>query len=60
MKRFTWLAFLPVLLVAGNGGGGQEKKGGAVELKVVKYDGLAEAVLKNRGKVVLVDFWGEF
>lgn len=29
-----------------------------VTLKVVKYDGLKDAVLKQRGKVVLVDFWG--
>jgi hypothetical protein len=31
-----------------------------VKLEIVKYDGLKNAVLKNRGKVVLIDFWGEF
>jgi hypothetical protein len=31
-----------------------------IDLRVVKYDGLKEAVLKNRGKVVLIDFWGNF
>lgn len=31
-----------------------------VTLDVVKYDGLAAAVSKHRGKVVLVDFWGNF
>ena len=31
-----------------------------VDLRVVKYDGLKDAVLKNRGKVVLIDFWGNF
>jgi hypothetical protein len=31
-----------------------------VKLEVVKYDGLKSAVAKHRGKVVLVDFWGEF
>lgn len=31
-----------------------------VQLQVVKYDGLKNAVLKNRGKVILVDFWGTF
>ncbi len=36
----------------------QEK--GDVSLRVVKYDGLKEEVLKHRGKVVLVDFWGEY
>jgi hypothetical protein len=37
----------------------QEKKAD-VKLEIVKYDGLKNAVLKNRGKVVLLDFWGEF
>lgn len=31
-----------------------------VELKVVKYNGLQEAVKAQRGKVVVVDVWGEF
>ncbi len=30
---------------------------GAVTLKPVKYAGLAEAVVQNRGKVVVVDLW---
>ncbi len=28
-----------------------------VDLQVVKYDGLKDLVLKNRGQVVVVDFW---
>jgi hypothetical protein len=36
---------------------GQES---AVDLKVVKYNGLVEAVKTHRGKVVVVDVWGEF
>jgi thiol-disulfide isomerase/thioredoxin len=32
--------------------------GGEVDLKVVKYDGLADTVRQLRGKVVVVDFWG--
>ena len=35
----------------------QEKDTAAVELKVVKYEGLTEAIQKNRGKVIVVDFW---
>jgi hypothetical protein len=31
-----------------------------VDLKVVKYNGLIEAVKAQRGKVVVVDVWGEF
>jgi hypothetical protein len=37
-----------------------QDKAGDVSLKVVKYDDLKEAVLQQRGKVVLVDLWGEF
>jgi hypothetical protein len=28
-----------------------------VEIKVVKYQGLADAVKAQKGKVVVVDFW---
>ena len=31
-----------------------------ITLQVMKYDGLKDLVLKNRGKVVLVDLWGDF
>jgi hypothetical protein len=31
-----------------------------VNLQVVKYDGLKDAIHKHRGQVVLVDFWGNF
>jgi thiol-disulfide isomerase/thioredoxin len=34
-----------------------DKADGAVGLKVVKYDGLADLVRQNAGKVVVVDFW---
>ncbi len=44
------LAWLPA------SGLGQEK--GNYDVKVVKYDGLKEVVLQNRGKVVVVDIWG--
>jgi hypothetical protein len=50
---------LAAVLCAGVGAtGGQEKS--AVKLDIVKYDVLRDAVAKARGKVVLVDFWGEF
>jgi thiol-disulfide isomerase/thioredoxin len=29
-----------------------------VDIKVVKYDGLADTVRQLRGKVVVIDFWG--
>src|SRR5665213_3127261 len=31
-----------------------------VQLHVVKYEGLKATVLKNRGKVVVVDVWADF
>lgn len=57
MARMSALAivFLGLLLAAG----AQEKKD-EVTLKVVKYDAFKEEVLKNRGKVVLVDLWADF
>ena len=51
-----WLVLGLVLMCAP--GSAQEK--GEIKLEIVKYDGLKDAVLRNRGKVVLVDFWGEF
>jgi len=36
----------------------QQKPG--VDIKVINYDGLKKAVRDQRGKVVVVDFWGEF
>ena len=39
---------------------GQEQQGRVGQLKIIKYDSLKEAVVRHRGKVVLVDFWGEF
>ena len=38
----------------------QEKTGGDVTYKVVKYEGLVDAILKNRGKVLVVDFWADY
>jgi hypothetical protein len=49
-----------VLLLAALSSPAQEKAGGPVTLKTVKYAGLAEAVVQNRGKVVVVDLWGFF
>jgi hypothetical protein len=31
-----------------------------VALRAVDHAGLKQAVLKQRGKVLIVDFWGEF
>jgi hypothetical protein len=36
---------------------GQEKSGPSITLKPVKYAGLADTVLQNRGKVIVVDLW---
>ena len=59
------MRFWKVVLLFGLGallaimpGSAQEKA--EIKLDIVKYDGLKDAVLRNRGKVVLIDFWGEF
>lgn len=49
---------LGAALLAGTPGATQETT--RIEVAVVKYTGLKEAVLKHRGKVVLVDFWGTY
>jgi hypothetical protein len=50
------LALLPGLLLFTAAGLSQQPE---VTLKVVKYDGLADAVRQLRGKVVVVDFWAD-
>lgn len=48
---------LLVLALGVTAAGGQ---GDNVTLTVVKYQGLKDAVLSNRGKVVVVDFWADY
>jgi thiol-disulfide isomerase/thioredoxin len=38
----------------------EDKADSAVELKVVKYDGLGDLVRHNAGKVVVLDFWATY
>jgi len=52
---FATVFLLPVLM-GGSAGTAQEKSD--IKIDVVKYDGLKDAVTRNRGKVVVVDFWG--
>jgi hypothetical protein len=33
------------------------RAGDKIDVKVVKYEGLAETVRQARGKVVVIDFW---
>ncbi|MCC6420013.1 MAG: hypothetical protein IT429_17400 [Gemmataceae bacterium] len=51
---------LLLLPLAQGTGRTQEKTAGAVELKVVRYDGLADEISRHRGKVVVVDFWADY
>jgi hypothetical protein len=46
-----------MLLVMGLPLTGQNNTAPAATVKTVKYAGLADAILQQRGKVVLVDFW---
>ena len=61
MRAIRWLCVLalPALLLAGRPAApAQDKAAGAgVDVRVVKYDGLGDAVRQLQGKVVLVDFW---
>ncbi len=55
MKTVSAACLLLAGLLASNDAAAQER---TVEAKVVKYDGLKDVVAKNKGKVVVVDFWG--
>ena len=48
--------FAASFMVAGQA----QEKSEEVTVRIVKYDGLKEEVLKHRGKVVVVDFWADF
>ena len=55
LRTLLSLGTLAVLCVTA--GPAQDKK---IEMIPVKYDGLKQEVLKQRGKVVLVDFWAGY
>lgn len=57
--RYRYAAVAATLLCLSWPSGHAQDKG-EVKLDIVKYDGLKDAVVRNRGKVVLIDFWGEF
>ena len=54
MRRILGLG---ILLALSAGPGQAQQKNVGPDVRVVKYDALAQEVLKNRGKVVLVDIW---
>ncbi len=59
MKWITCFCVLVSAAVVTHSLPGQEATDGA-RLQVVKYDTLKEVIHKNRGKVVLIDFWAYF
>jgi thiol-disulfide isomerase/thioredoxin len=59
MKRTRSLVLLGLVASFALSGFSQEPRDG-IQLQPVKYVGLQETVRKNRGKVVLVDFWADF
>ena len=54
MRTIASIMLGSLLLAGGLRGSAQEK---GVSLQDIKYPGLQELVVKNRGKVVVVDFW---
>ena len=63
MRSTRWVLglALPALLLAVPGWAPavDPKDQSQVELKVVKYDQLKQAIQKSKGKVVVVDFWAD-
>jgi thiol-disulfide isomerase/thioredoxin len=50
------LVCLAILLIGPPGA----RCGDEVDVRVVKYGELAETILRNRGKVIIVDFWADW
>ena len=61
MRRFSGAGLASLVgaaLLLGNGlAQAPEQSQGRIDLRVVKYNGLAQEVLKHRGKVVVIDMW---
>jgi hypothetical protein len=56
---FLSLGLASVFLVGVAAGQAPSPPGnGKVDVKVINYDELAREIVKNKGKVVVVDFWG--
>jgi hypothetical protein len=53
LRRMTYLGLAAGLLLAAATAWAQQK----IDARVVDYNGLADVVNKNRGKVVYVEFW---
>ena len=61
MNLVPWTGFLlGAMCLVSVPAGAQNPPAKSVTLKTVKYAGLAETVVQNRGKVVVVDLWGFF
>jgi predicted RNA-binding protein Jag len=57
-RALRWGSVLAALwLLAQPAARTQEKAAGPITLDIVKYDRLAQEVLKQRGKVVVIDLW---
>jgi thiol-disulfide isomerase/thioredoxin len=55
VKMFPALALLSLILSST-----MAQADEPISVKIVKYDGLKEEVLRHRGKVVIVDFWADY
>ncbi|MCI0465262.1 MAG: redoxin domain-containing protein [Gemmataceae bacterium] len=62
LRRMGWLGLVGLLFLppAAQTARTQDRKAEPIELRVVKYSGLAEEIHKHLGKVIVVDFWGDF
>ncbi|HEX5270426.1 MAG TPA: TlpA disulfide reductase family protein [Gemmataceae bacterium] len=59
MRRTPWAGLLALLALVAVPAFAGEKEA-KVEVKVMKYDDLSDLIKKNKGKVIVVDFWQDF
>jgi thiol-disulfide isomerase/thioredoxin len=57
MRRIPWAGLVALLVLFAAPAFAADEK---VEVKVMKYDDLKDLVRKNKGKVIVVDFWQDF
>jgi thiol-disulfide isomerase/thioredoxin len=60
MRRTPWAGLVALIALVAAPAFAADEKDQKVEVKVMKYDDLIGLIKKNKGKVIVVDFWQDF